>query len=217
MAELFSRTGDSQFNEVTIEVSNLSISRGSSPLFSGLSAQISNRDILWIQGDNGIGKTTLLGALAGLHALDEGHISWTLSKAPSEPGKLIAYQPHQSYAKASLTAREDLEFWAKFYRSRLSIDAALDDVGLTLKADLKTGKLSAGQKRRLALAKLLISHKPVWLMDEPGAAMDKAGTDLIDKLLKRHTDNRGAAIIASHGDARAITGHSRLLTLRAVE
>lgn len=215
MAELFSRRNAPRFNEVAIELIDIAMSRGGVPLFSALSARISNGDILWIRGDNGIGKTTLLGALAGLRRLDTGTIDWTSDKTPCEAGKIIAYQPHLSYAKPALTAQEDLQFWAALHRAQLSSGDVLADVGLETKKHVPTGKLSAGQKRRLALAKLILSNKPVWLLDEPAAAMDSTGTALIDSLLKHHINRGGAAIIASHGAARSISANTRLLTLRA--
>jgi len=215
MAELFSRRGASDFSEVNIEINDLAMSRGGLPLFSGISTCVTNGDILWIQGDNGIGKTTLLGALAGLHVVDAGNISWSLDKTPCEPGHILAYQPHQSYAKAALTTREDLDFWAKLYQTQISSDETLNVVGLNTKTHVRTGKLSAGQKRRLAMAKLIISGKPIWILDEPAAAMDQDGLALIDTLLKRHSSQGGVAIIASHGAARPLSQATRILTLRA--
>ena len=216
MAELFSRMGDQRFDTVAIELTDIAMSRGETPLFSGLSTRITTGDILWVQGDNGIGKTTLLGALAGLHRVDTGTINWTSENTPCQASKIIAYQPHQSYAKPTLTVREDLKFWARLHGAHLSLEGVLSWVGLETKGTLRTGKLSAGQKKRLALAKLIISHKPIWLLDEPAAAMDEVGTALIDGLLEAHIARGGAAIIASHEAARSISSSTRLLTLRAV-
>lgn len=207
--------GNSQSIKAHIEVSNLAMSRGGMPLFAGISIEISNGDILWIQGDNGIGKTTLLGALAGLHMVDSGKINWTLNDAPCQAGQIAAYQPHRSYAKPSLTTREDLNFWASLYGASAMVTATLEKVGLTAKADVPTGKLSAGQKRRLALAKLITAQKPIWIMDEPAAAMDQDGVKLIDALVQEHVSKGGAAIIASHSAARALSKKTRTLTLRA--
>ena len=216
MAELFSRIGVTDFGTVSIGITDLTMSRGNVALFSGLSVHVTNKDILWIQGDNGIGKTTLLGALAGLHNFDAGSISWMADSKSCEAGHIIAYQPHQSYAKAALTTQEDLMFWAKLHQSHYPIDVALHDVGLQSKIDVRTGKLSAGQKRRLSLAKLLISEKPIWVMDEPAAAMDSDGVALIDRLIEAHTKRGGVAIIASHGAARSLSQATRILTLKAM-
>lgn len=213
MAELFSRMGNQRFDKVAIELTDIAMSRGGTPLFSGLSTRINMRDILWIQGDNGIGKTTLLGALAGLHRTDTGTVNWTSENTPCQASKIIAYQPHQSYAKPTLTVREDLRFWARLHGADIPLDDVLRGVGLEAKANLRTGKLSAGQKKRLALAKLIISNKPIWLLDEPAAAMDEVGTALIDCLLEAHINRGGAAIIATHEAARSISSSTRLLTL----
>ena len=215
MAELFSRIGAANPIKARIKVSNLSISRGETILFSGLSTSISNGDILWIQGDNGIGKTTLLGALAGLNRADKGIIKWSANDHSCQAGDICAYQPHQSYAKGALTAHEDLAFWAKLYGMSSLTNRALEKVGLKEKANVPTQHLSAGQKRRLALAKLLISQKPIWIMDEPAAALDSDGTELIDNLVQTHVAKGGAAIIASHSGARALSGATRALTMRA--
>jgi len=215
MAELFSRINAQSQMEAKIEVNNLSISRGWQPLFSGLSTIVKNGDILWIQGANGIGKTTLLGAIAGLLRADSGTVSWCLGSEPCEANKLIAYQPHQSYAKSTLTTFEDLSFWANIYGAQALLGPALKKADLMSKSDILTGALSAGQKKRLALAKLMISQKPVWVMDEPSAAMDKKGIQLIDHLIKTHVARGGAAIIASHSPARSLSSSTRKLTLKA--
>jgi len=216
MAELFSRMNAPDFDEISLQLTDLEMSRGGTSLFAGLSTSVTNGDVLWIQGDNGIGKTTLLGALAGLNTIDNGKILWAQNKTPCDPGHIAAYQPHQSYAKASLTAREDLKFWSGFFQTRISVNEALSAVGLSTKSNVRTGRLSAGQKRRLALAKLIVSEKPLWLLDEPAAAMDQDGIELIDKLLKHHITRGGAAIMASHGAARPLSQATRILTLRAM-
>ena len=215
MAELFSRMGDSTPIKAHIEISDLAMSRGGMPLFAGISTKVLNGDILWIQGDNGIGKTTFLGALAGLHMVDDGKISWRINDHPCQAGQITAYQPHASYAKPALTAREDLNFWASLYGTLTLAETALETVGLSTKKNVPTRKLSAGQRRRLALAKLVISQKPIWIMDEPAAAMDQDGLKLIDDLVRNHVARGGAAIIASHSPARVLSQATRKLTLRA--
>jgi len=210
MAELFSRINIQSH----IKAENLMMSRGGQTLFSGLSTSVKNGDILWVQGENGIGKTTLLGAITGLFRPDNGTMSWSLNAKLCDPSRLIAYQPHQSYAKPSLTTWEDLDFWADIYDTQSLLKPALDKVGLVSKSDVITGALSAGQKRRLALAKLIISQKPVWIMDEPSAAMDKDGAALIDDLIQTHVVRGGAAIIASHSPVRSLSRSTRKLTLK---
>ena len=197
-----------------LDVSNLTMSRGNNILFKGLTASISSGDVLWIQGDNGIGKTTLLEALAGLSRPDTGQITWQQGHSPSSSMQLIAYQPHRSFTKATLTAREDLAFWAKFNQNTGLSEKALDAVGLTARQSIPTQNLSTGQRRRLALAKLIISGKPIWIMDEPNAVMDKDGTILIDELISRHVKRGGSAIIASHDNPRKLSVNTRKLSLK---
>ena len=191
------------------------MSRGETTLFEGLSAHVKSGDVLWIQGDNGIGKTTLLGALAGLLRPDDGNLSWLDDNKASRASSLVAYQPHKSFAKAQLSAKEDLLFWAKIYGTTALTDKALDYSGLSNRYSVSTQNLSAGQRRRLALAKLIISQKPIWIMDEPSAAMDSSGIALIDDIISQHINRGGSAIIASHDAPRKLSTQTRKLTLRA--
>ena len=198
-----------------LDVNDLTMSRGKNTLFEGLSTSISSRDVLWIQGDNGIGKTTLLEALAGLSRPEAGEVAWLKDDIPIPSTQLIAYQPHRSFAKATLTAKEDLTFWAKLNKSEGLINDALESVDLTERESVPTQNLSAGQRRRLALAKLVVSLKPIWILDEPGAAMDKDGTNLIDDLIRKHIKRGGSAIIASHDNPRKLGVNTRKLILKA--
>lgn len=205
-----------QINDVAqIEVNLLSLSRGEKRLIEDLTVTLSSGDILWAQGDNGIGKTTLLEALAGLRRPDNGSITWHKNGNAVSPSKLAAYQPHRSYAKPVLSAVEDLNFWAGLSKTKDLVEETIEHVGLLGRAKIAAHDLSAGQKRRLALAKLILSQKPVWIMDEPAAAMDKSGVDLIDDLIQKHISRGGIAIIASHDAARDLSAHTRKLTLKA--
>ena len=203
------------FGVIGISLENLAMYRGDRALFFGVSASIGNGDVLWVRGDNGIGKTTLLGAISGLLSIDEGRLNWSLDERDCSPGDVIAYQPHQSYAKGVLSALEDLAFWSKLHKNTRPLKSVLRTVGLHEQARVRTTKLSAGQKRRLAFAKLIISDKPVWVLDEPVAALDKTGVALIDGLVTKHIERGGAAIIASHGKPRSLSKATRLLTLSA--
>ncbi len=198
-----------------LEVTNLTMARGSHTLFQDLSARVTPSDVLWVQGDNGIGKTTLLEALAGLSRPDGGDVSWFEGEQLTFASQLVAYQPHKSYAKASLTAKEDLAFWAKIYDTSSLVAQSLDYVGLSTREDVHSQNLSAGQRRRLSLAKLIVSQKPIWIMDEPGAAMDSSGITLIDSLISQHIERGGSAIIASHDTTRKLSAKTRKLTLRS--
>jgi heme exporter protein A len=206
----------SQFPKPTkIEAYALGMSRGQNVLFEDLSVTISSGDVLWIQGDNGIGKTTFLEALAGLSRPDEGNLHWYIGDSLVTPSHLVSYQPHRSFAKASLTVREDLMFWASIYGRKDLVDEALDRVNLSNRKTLATQGLSAGQKRRLALAKLAVSNKATWVMDEPTAPMDMDGAKLIDGFVTQHIKRGGSAIIASHATPRALSINTRKLVLKA--
>jgi len=206
----------SQFNMSTrLEVTDLSMSRGDKVLFEKLSTIVKSGDVLWIEGDNGIGKTTLLEALAGLSRPNEGDISWSEGEEFREAHRLVAYQPHKSFAKATLSAKEDLSFWAKIYDVVNLVTPVLEKVGLADRHNVPTQGLSAGQKRRLGLAKLILSQKPIWIMDEPNAAMDKNGVTLINGLISEHISHGGSAIIASHNATRKLSANTRKLTLKA--
>lgn len=198
-----------------LKVTNLAMSRGDNTLFQGLSASVETGDVLWVQGDNGIGKTTLLEALAGLSRPKAGDVIWVEGEQPTSPNQLIAYQPHRSFAKGALTAKEDISFWAKLNGTYALMDTALAYVGLSERHNVPTQNLSAGQRRRLALAKLILSQKPIWILDEPGAAMDKDGNALVDDLITKHIARGGSAIIASHDTTRKLSVNTRKLTLRS--
>lgn len=199
---------------VRLKVNDLTMSRGRRALFQDLTTNVTSGEVLWVQGDNGIGKTTLLEALAGLSRPDGGDISWYEAEQLTFASHVTAYQPHKSYAKASLSTKEDLTFWARIYHTAALVDTSLDYVGLTARENVSSQNLSAGQRRRLALAKLIISQKPIWIMDEPGAAMDSSGVALIDSLISQHIKRGGSAVIASHDTTRKLSAKTRKLTLR---
>ena len=196
-----------------IKIDNLSMSRGGTALFSGISVSIDTGQILWIHGGNGIGKTTLLDGLCGLRKPDTGEVVWQHNGVPCLASDIIAYQPHSSFAKAEMSAAEDLTFWGKIYGGMDLITATLDYVGLVQKTSVPCGRLSAGQRRRLALAKLIISQKPIWVMDEPTAAIDASGSEMFDALIRAHISRGGTAIIASHAQAQSLGPSTRKLTL----
>ncbi len=194
---------------------NISVSRGHTLLFEGLSLTLSSGDVLWIQGTNGVGKTTLLYLSTGLARPDTGALTWYKDNMPVEASEVVSFQGHQDALKPQLTAFEDLSFWADLCEYSGDLEPVFHQIGLQSRKDVLTGKLSAGQKRRLSLARLLISQKPVWIMDEPSAVMDTAGRDLIDHLIHEHVSHGGCAIIASHSPARKLGVSPRLLTLNA--
>jgi heme exporter protein A len=198
-----------------IQFDHVSYMRGENLLFQDLSFKLVSGQILWIQGDNGIGKTSILRLAAGLTNPYSGEIRYSLNDETSSPENMLAFQSHYDALEPSFTVCEELDFWADIYDSQINPNACLEQVGLTNRLSVKTKDLSAGQKRRLALARLLISERPVWLMDEPKAAMDKEGQNLIDELMQTHVDNGGAILAATHNQARLLGKKSRRLLLEA--
>jgi heme exporter protein A len=177
--------------------------RGDSVLFSDIGFTLSRGEALVITGPNGAGKSTLLRVLAGLLGPDSG--SFALH---DDTGATLAvadhahYLGHRNAMKRELRVSENLNFWKRFQAGEtdagLSIDAAIDSVGLTGVAHLPFGYLSAGQQRRIALARLLVSARPLWLLDEPTAALDKRSDQLFADLVRDHLAAGGLAIAATH-------------------
>jgi len=198
-----------------LEFECVSVSRGDLVLFEDLSIQVFSGDVVWIQGTNGVGKTTLLHLAAGLARPDSGALKWYKDKHSMTAFSTVGFQGHQDALKASITVMEDLQYWGDLAEYTGDIDRICTRIGLSERKNIAAGKLSAGQKRRLALGRLLVSQKPIWVMDEPSAVMDAVGTELIDGLVKEHVKQGGAAIIASHSPARKVGIATRLLTLSA--
>ena len=201
--------------QAELKANRLSMSRGGALLFEGVSLNLGPSDVIWVKGDNGIGKTTLLEALSGLSRPETGTVSWQLDATKVPASHIAAYQPHRSFAKPALTAKEDLAFWAQIYGNLDGLDTIIESVGLKDKRNVSTRGLSAGQLKRLALAKLMLSQKPIWIMDEPDAAMDSVGVKLIDTLIEQQLARGGSAIIASHNTPRKLGLKTRTLTLKA--
>jgi heme exporter protein A len=177
--------------------------RGDSVLFDDLSFTIAHGEALVITGPNGAGKSTLLRILAGLLAADSGRFSLQDQDGTVLPVPEFAhYLGHRNAMKRELRVSENLDFWKSFQRSDsgegMDVDEAIEQVGLTGVAHLPFGYLSAGQQRRIALARLLVSHRPLWLLDEPTAALDKRSDRLFADLVSRHLAAGGLAIAATH-------------------
>ena len=177
--------------------------RGDSVLFEDLGFTLGRGEALVITGPNGSGKSTLLRILAGLLAADSGEFLLENEAGTAVPvSEFGHYLGHRNAMKRELRVSENLGFWQSFQRSDsgegLAIDAAIDQVGLTGVAHLPFGYLSAGQQRRIALARLLVSHRPLWLLDEPTAALDRRSDQLFAELVRAHLDKGGLAIAATH-------------------
>jgi heme exporter protein A len=207
--------GSRAFPPRRIAVGDLACRRGERVLFSELDFTLGPGEILLLRGPNGAGKTTLLMALAGLFVPEAGLIEIAGRDPEDRPGADIGLLTHLSAIKPRLTLDENLSFWAGLYAvPRAGVAAALDIVGLGPIADLEAGYLSAGQTRRVALARLILSERPIWLMDEPTSALDADGEALVGRLIDAHLDRGGLVVAATHHDlALAETGRAHTLTL----
>lgn len=173
-------------------VVDLGVSRGGVPVLEGVNFSVEAGEALVLTGPNGSGKTTLLRTLAGLQPPHGGKIVVPDSEA-------ITYAGHADGIKAVLSVRENLDFWARVHGGK-DIDPALEGFDLEGLADRPAGSLSAGQKRRLGLARLMVTGRPIWLLDEPTVSLDKASVQLFAGAVRRHLEGGGIAVMASHID-----------------
>ncbi|WP_328765898.1 heme ABC exporter ATP-binding protein CcmA [Devosia aurantiaca] len=177
----------------------LAVGRGETILARGLALDVAGGSGLLLRGPNGSGKSTLLLTLAGLLAPVEGTV--TIEGHDPDDGPALHYCGHRNAVRARITVRQTLDFWAALNgHTGLGADAALERVGLGKTAKLDAGYLSAGQQRRLVLARLLVSRRPLWFLDEPSAALDADGRVLLAELLSAHLAEGGLAVIATHDD-----------------
>ncbi len=174
-----------------ISVTDLSCARGGLPVLSGVSFQLQAGQALVLRGPNGIGKTTLLRTIAGLQPATAGQVQM--------PEDCVAYAGHADGLKAGLSVEQNLRFWASVYGQR-DISAAVGAFALTPLLDRLAHDLSAGQKRRLGLARLLVTGRPLWIFDEPTVSLDAENTRLFAQMVDRHLQGGGMALMATHID-----------------
>lgn len=179
---------------------NLGAERGGEPVFSGVSFDLGDGDGLVVTGANGSGKSTMLRVVAGLLPVTEGVIR--LEGGGEEwqtPADACHYLGHTNAMKTALTVEENLRFWQEFAGApHMEIDEALEMIGLPQVASLPFGYLSTGQKRRTAIARLLVSYRPLWLLDEPTAGLDAASERQFAALMRAHLEDGGMIVAATH-------------------
>lgn len=186
--------------------------RGERRVLAGLTLDVGAGDCVHVLGPNGSGKTTLLRVIAGLMTPEAGTVEWGGRQTREQRDAwctAFSYLAHSDAVKSELTARENLFFEARLRRRVQDgeIDEALAQVGLVQAQDQFAGTLSAGQRRRLTMARVTLAGAPLWILDEPYTNLDAAGVALVSALIGRHLDEGGAALIAAH-QPPAIPRHS---------
>lgn len=176
-----------------LTITDLALDRGGWRLFEGLSLEAPPGAHVALTGPNGAGKTSLLRAIAGFLRPSAG----TIAFGDEDRETHLHFLGHRDGLKAPLDARAHLRFWADLLGGE-AVDAVLERVGLGRVADLPARTLSAGQGRRLALARLLASPRPLWLLDEPAASLDAAGKALLERLIADHCAGGGIVVAAVH-------------------
>ena len=187
-----------------LEVIDLSCMRGDRRLFSGLAFQLSSGQVMHVSGPNGSGKTTLLRILCGLTLPENGEVRWqgeSIKTLKEEFARELLYLGHLNGLKAELTPVENLAAWAALHGQDLGeeqILQALEAMGLRFIDDLPVKVLSQGQKRRVALARLLLCRQPLWILDEPFVALDVKAVRVLEEAIDRHLEQGGIVVLTTH-------------------
>ncbi|MCC8933182.1 heme ABC exporter ATP-binding protein CcmA [Rhizobium sp. 'Codium 1'] len=188
-----------------LNAENLSARRGDDLIFVNVSFTLAEGEALVLTGRNGSGKSTLLRVLAGLLRPETGHaVCISEDDGETRPaGEFSHYLGHRNGMKRELTVAENLAFWKSFLGDlgagqSLEVEAAASAVDLAGITHLPYGYLSAGQQRRFAMARLLVAHRPIWILDEPTAALDRRADTMFEDLVRRHRQAGGIVIAATH-------------------
>ncbi|OBT15856.1 heme ABC transporter ATP-binding protein CcmA [Vibrio sp. UCD-FRSSP16_10] len=189
-----------------LQVTELSAIRDERILFDDLSFNMQAGDLVQVEGRNGTGKTTLLRIIAGLGDKESGEIKWKQQSIFSDRESFhqdLLFLGHQTGIKRDLSAYENLSFYLSFSDQSYTQDEvwqALTKVGLAGREDVPVATLSAGQQRRVALARLWLSKHPLWILDEPLTAIDKQGVKVLEQLFVQHTEQGGMVLLTTHQD-----------------
>jgi heme exporter protein A len=186
-------------------VEGVHVWRGDRHVLKGVNLALGAGQLLHVSGPNGTGKTTLLRVVSGLLGPEQGRVSWfgqAIASVRSEYQAQLAYASHEPALKGDLTAMENLKFAVGLKRrvSMAELSASLERTGVAACADLPARVLSAGQRRRVAMARVLAMRASLWLLDEPFTNLDTAGSELMSALLLAHIKEGGSALVVAHHD-----------------
>lgn len=188
-------------NETCFSVTNLACLRGGRLVFRDLAFEIASGEAVVLTGPNGSGKSSLLRVLSGLIEPIAGQLLWNGNEMDAASHRdHVAMIGHADAIKPALSVREDLTFWAAMNFSGIPIDAAIAATGLNAQVDLPGQYLSAGQRRRLALARLMLAEADLWLMDEPSVGLDTPSVNGLRTMIADHRSRGGMVIAATHID-----------------
>jgi len=202
-----------------LKIINLTCTRGDRSLFAGLNFDVKPGKLLHIRGQNGSGKTTLLRTLCGLFLQDTGEVQWggkNIRSLQEEYRKQLLYLGHHNAIKDDLTGLENLHIEAQLSGEKISEKQcwqALEKIGLRGYEDLPTKALSQGQKRRVALSRLLLSKAKLWILDEPFTALDVSAVDFLQSIIRTHIENDGIVLLTTHQEVSLTSGQSQQLQL----
>jgi heme exporter protein A len=179
---------------------DLACHRGGRDVFAGVSFAVAAGEALTVTGRNGAGKSSLLRCILGLVRIAGGRLTLDGGDGELSIGEQAHYLGHQDAVKPSLSVAENLHFWAGFFgEPGINVADPLATVGLEALADLPAAYLSAGQRRRLSIARLLTAKRPIWLLDEPASTLDAAAQERLADLMRAHLAGGGLIVAATHG------------------
>ena len=178
---------------------NLSCERGGRVVFQNLNFELSSGEFAELRGPNGAGKSSLLRLIAGLNVAEAGSLVFEGGEAEETIAEQAHYIGHSESNKPALTVLENLKFWAELLGSDFN-PSATKHFNLDGLSDDQALLLSAGQKRRLALTRLMLAHRPIWLLDEPSVGLDAASIVLLQKQIQKHLAQGGIVLAATHTD-----------------
>jgi heme exporter protein A len=182
-----------------LKAKGLTCNRGGREVFRDLSFGLATGEAMVVTGRNGAGKSSLLRMIAGLVRIAAGRLTLEGGEPDIPIGEQAHYLGHQDAMKPSLTVGENLQFWSRFLGDGRAVEPALEAVDLAPLADLPAAYLSAGQRRRLSIARLVAVPRPIWLLDEPTSSLDAPSQKRLAEMMRDHLVDGGMIIAAAHG------------------